>query len=276
MSNVNKPEKFIWLLFLAVTAYELIDVAGNYFAIDFFQSPLGIFLKFSLPLLPLIPHACIVLGKFRGLSFLLLSFFVGLLFEIIGVKYGVVFGGGYSYRASALMIGGVPLFIPLCWMIFIYTGYSIVNFILFLTGRDKPEKNNNNYLLLIFLIAMDGLAVLSIDLFLEPVQVAEGYWIWNRGGPYFGIPTGNFAGWFIVAAAASGIFRTFEYFFPSANKSGLELLLISLAGYAFIYASTLVYSVKLGFLNLIFIGGSAMFSFILIGFVLFAKRRLKA
>lgn len=273
MSNANNSEKIIWAIFIAVAVFELINIAGDCLGVDLFKNPVIIFLKYALPLAALVPHALAVLGKTKGGFFLLLSFFIGLAFEIIGVKYGVIFGGHYSYRPSALMIGGVPLLIPICWMVFIYTGYSVVNLLLYFSGGNKPDKYNKNILLLLGLIALDGLAVLSIDLFLEPVQVAEGYWIWAGSGRYFNVPAGNFIGWFIVAAAASGIFRIAEYFFPARAKANIKLLLISFIGYCFIYLSTLIYSIKNEFFDLIFIGGSAMLFFIFINAFLLMKQK---
>lgn len=240
MLKVNiKPEKLIWFLFTAVTVYELIDVAGNYFRINLFQKPILVFLKFFLPLLPFIPHAFITLGKLKSGAFLLLSFFIGLIFEIIGVKYGVIFGGAYAYRRSILMISGVPLLIPVYWTIFIYTGYSVVNLFLRRLNKNKPDKFNKNILRLLSLVALDGLAVLLIDFFLEPIMVAEGFWAWSGNGPYFGIPIGNFIGWFLTATSATGIFRIVEYFYPAKTSADESLYFIPLIGYLFIFFSTL-------------------------------------
>ena len=47
------------------------------------------------------------------------------------------------------------------------------------------------------------LAVL-LDLFIDPVAVATGYWIWFvPGKTYFGIPMLNFIGWFVLMLVAS-------------------------------------------------------------------------
>lgn len=276
MLNINKSKKFIWAIFIAVTIFELIDVIGNYLALGLFKNPILIFLKYTLPLVALIPHALVVLGRRKGAFFLLLSFIVGLAFEMAGVKYGVVFGGSYAYRPSALMIGGVPLLIPVYWTIFIYTGYSVVNLFLFWLDKNKPDKFNKNILLLLGLIALDGLAVLSIDLFLEPIRVAEGFWTWSSNGPYFGIPTGNFIGWFTVAITVAGIFRIVEYFFPARAKNETVLQLIPLAGYFFLFVSTFVSALKYNFLKLTFTSSALMLLFILANIFLMATRKKRA
>jgi putative membrane protein len=46
------------------------------------------------------------------------------------------------------------------------------------------------------------LAVL-LDLFIDPVAVAAGYWVWRLPGTvYYGIPLLNFAGWFVLMLLA--------------------------------------------------------------------------
>ena len=43
----------------------------------------------------------------------------------------------------------------------------------------------------------------SLDLFIDPVAVALGYWVWRvPGDVYFGIPLLNFIGWFVLMLLA--------------------------------------------------------------------------
>jgi uncharacterized membrane protein len=43
----------------------------------------------------------------------------------------------------------------------------------------------------------------SLDLFIDPVAVALGYWVWRvPGNVYFGIPLLNFVGWFVLMLLA--------------------------------------------------------------------------
>ena len=44
-----------------------------------------------------------------------------------------------------------------------------------------------------------ALIAVTADLFIDPVAVAIGYWVWNvRGEVYYGIPLLNFVGWFVL------------------------------------------------------------------------------
>ncbi|MEZ5256521.1 MAG: carotenoid biosynthesis protein [Ilumatobacteraceae bacterium] len=47
-------------------------------------------------------------------------------------------------------------------------------------------------------------ALTAWDLFLDPQMVGEGYWRWERGGRYRGIPWTNFAGWFLASTVLMG------------------------------------------------------------------------
>jgi uncharacterized membrane protein len=42
-------------------------------------------------------------------------------------------------------------------------------------------------------------------------------WAWLDGGPYFGVPIGNFVGWFVVTVLVTGLFRLFEYYKPQQD-----------------------------------------------------------
>jgi putative membrane protein len=44
-----------------------------------------------------------------------------------------------------------------------------------------------------------GLIAVVVDLFIDPVAVAIGYWVWYvQGNVYYGIPLLNFVGWFVL------------------------------------------------------------------------------
>jgi len=46
---------------------------------------------------------------------------------------------------------------------------------------------------------LTGLTAVVLDLFIDPVAVAAGYWVWFvEGTVYYGIPLLNFVGWFVL------------------------------------------------------------------------------
>ncbi|MFZ0257016.1 MAG: carotenoid biosynthesis protein [Gammaproteobacteria bacterium] len=50
---------------------------------------------------------------------------------------------------------------------------------------------------------LTAIVALSFDLFIDPVAVAAGYWIWlKEANVYYGIPLLNFVGWFVLMGLA--------------------------------------------------------------------------
>lgn len=183
------------------------------------------------PALLLVLHSVWSLGAARSAFFILLAAVTGLLFEIWGLTTGTVFGGRYVYNGPGLQLWGVPYVIPIYWAVFIYAAYSITNAFLRWRGAGKPARGRSKFTALVPLIALDGLITVLLDLILDPVKVHEGAWTWLDGGSYFGIPLGNFAGWFIVTILVTGIFRVYEYFRPRHIEIHPALSLLPVVAY---------------------------------------------
>jgi uncharacterized membrane protein len=50
---------------------------------------------------------------------------------------------------------------------------------------------------------LTALVAVVLDLFIDPVAVAAGYWVWSvRGTVYFDIPLLNYVGWFVLMLLA--------------------------------------------------------------------------
>lgn len=102
---------------------------------------------------------------------------VGLLAEAVGVATGYPFGS-YTYTsvlAPALL--GVPIVVVGAWMI------------LFLYVREMRIG-----------VVLSATSMAAIDLVIDPLAANTlGFWHWQFGGPYYGVPLLNFAGWFAVS-----------------------------------------------------------------------------
>ena len=55
------------------------------------------------------------------------------------------------------------------------------------------------------LIAVATLLTVSVDLVLDPAAVALGFWGWDTGGSYYGVPAVNFIGWLVTGVLYNGI-----------------------------------------------------------------------
>lgn len=58
--------------------------------------------------------------------------------------------------------------------------------------------------------ALDGLLAVSLDLAIDPVAEALGWWHWIRPAQYFGVPCDNFIGWMLIVSGF-GFFTRLGY-----------------------------------------------------------------
>jgi len=231
-------EKALWLLFGLQILLTASSIAGI-FKDDTFNLVVT-----YLPLALLVLHACWTLTARRGLTFILLAGLIGWAAEAISLHYGTLFGGEYIYPMQPSLFG-VPFTIIIYWAVFIYTGYWLVSSFLYWFGRTKPNYKRGSLPFLGLLVFADGLAVMAIDLFMDPISVRAGSWTWMDGGPYFGVPIGNFIGWFVVTVLMTGLFRLFEYYKPQPDPQlSKSIFLLPVLGYLLVGVNFLVNAIS--------------------------------
>ena len=228
---MNKLIPFLWKLFYFLIFIILIKVLGNFFGVQLEHKYVWFNLIFmGIPVLLLMIHSFITLSVSRSFLFIFLASGIGAFMEYVGMQNGAFFGGHYVYKPQ-LTLFTVPISVIFYWAVFIYTGYCLTNSFLYWLKTSKPNFKNKNIFLLIFAVLLDGYFVTAIDLFMDPIAVKSGNWKWVEGGLYFGIPIGNFIGWFIVTTIVVSIFRIFEYFFPKKEKFSKSIFVIPVLGY---------------------------------------------
>ena len=123
--------------------------------------------------------------RIQRLLILLTSFLYAILLEYIGIT-----GGNHYYAEDVVMILGIiPISIPLAWVGIIYSAMII---------GERLELSPWKRILATTLIA------LSLDWGMDPIAVEIGLWTWvHEGGSYFGVPSFNFIGWFLIPIAYS-------------------------------------------------------------------------
>jgi putative membrane protein len=149
--------------------------------------------------------------------------------EMFGVATGLLFGNySYTEQLGPLVLGLVPLAIPVAWLMMLYPSYAIAGFLL------SPRSNDfSRYLR----AALAALAMTAWDLSLDPRMVRDGNWVWHDGGPYFGIPLSNFIGWFITALAIYLVWQVIDRRrvdtapHPSASRTHTLWLLLPIYAY---------------------------------------------
>ncbi|MCZ4245412.1 carotenoid biosynthesis protein [Pedobacter punctiformis] len=108
-------------------------------------------------------------------------FLCGFLVEVLGVHTGKIFGSYYYGTTLGYKIAAVPLLMGVNWVILIFSVGQMM----------KSFKIRNS----IVASLLGGLALITLDFFLEPVAMKFDYWHWD----YHEIPGQNYVAWFIVS-----------------------------------------------------------------------------
>ncbi len=150
-------------------------------------TPLTTLVGFAFTLL----HAGQRQGWKNAMLLLALTFGVSLLFESVGVATGLIYGSyHYTDKLGPLFLGLVPYLIPLAWFLMMYPSYVLADRFVpaWLVGWKRTLS----------LASIAGLVITAWDMVMDPGMVANGYWVWEVRGAYFGIPVRNFWGWWLT------------------------------------------------------------------------------
>jgi len=281
--NMFKKNNFIWLILKFLLIIIFINILSKFFGVNSVLARKALDLVFyNTPIFLLLWHSISFLSPKRALFFITLAALAGWLLEVYGLRGGTFFGGHYVYHMGGVSIFDVPLLVVCYWAVFIYTGYCITNSFLYWLNKNKPQKkkktkkNLKNFWQVPLLVLLDGWIVVAIDLFMDPLQVESGSWSWPAGGPYFGVPVGNFTGWFLVVVLVTGIFRIFEYFFPKkVSEDDRSFFIIPVLGYGALAISFAIDALKYEMVPLAIIGSLFMQSIVGLNVILFWRWRAK-
>lgn len=111
--------------------------------------------------------------------------------EFIGHTTDFPFGAYHYTDRLQPQLGGVPVLIPLAWMMMLPSAWTLAHLI----ARRYTGLRGR-----VAFIGVSALALTAWDLFLDPQMVAWSLWIWDdpSGFTYFGIPWINYAGWLLA------------------------------------------------------------------------------
>ena len=139
--------------------------------------------------------AALVLGTSpaRQAGWLVVVLLAGYASEYIAVQCDCIFGPYFYTDVLAPRLFGVPVVMSAAWMVLIA---YVKGMLLAYRLRAWTE----------ILIASAWMT--AIDLVIDPLAAGPlHYWQWQTGGPYYGIPWSNFAGWFVVSAVIFAMLR---------------------------------------------------------------------
>jgi uncharacterized membrane protein len=153
-------------------------------------------------------HAWYSIGGRLTLAFFGLSAAIAWVYEQVGVATGLVFGAYHYTDYLGARLGHVPLLIPLAWFMMIYPSYVIANLVLDGHAIGTPPGISR----LVRLAAVSAAVMTAWDLVVDPI-LSGPYaraWIWENGGPYFGIPVQNYFGWLLTTFTVYLAYRAIE------------------------------------------------------------------
>ncbi|HXX17361.1 MAG TPA: carotenoid biosynthesis protein [Candidatus Eremiobacteraceae bacterium] len=149
-------------------------------------------------------HAAKAYG-WRGMCvFFGLCLLVGNVFENLGVMTGFPFGRYYFTGVMGPKVFFVPVLLGLAYVGMAYLSWTLARIILRSTGMELEGSR----VILSPLVA--SFLMIAWDFSQEPVwATVVKAWIWLDGGPYFGVPLSNFAGWFVVVYVLYQLFALY-------------------------------------------------------------------
>jgi putative membrane protein len=116
---------------------------------------------------------------------------IGFSAEVLGVRYGFIFGPYCYTDVLQPQLLDVPLVMMSAWVVLVsYIRQMLMN------------------VRMPFWLDVAGAAawMTAIDLVIDPLAANQlGYWRWVKSGAYYGIPLHNFAGWFVVGSVIFGL-----------------------------------------------------------------------
>ena len=83
------------------------------------------------------------------------------------------------------------------------------------------------------IVLLAAFLVLLLDLILDPVMVAGGYWTWSDGGRWGGVPWQNFVAWFGFALV---VFLAANWLLPVVGATNAKIIPAGMQRlFAFVY-----------------------------------------
>jgi uncharacterized membrane protein len=154
-------------------------------------------------------HASYALGGRLTLAFFGITAVTSWILEEVGVATGLVFGPYHYTSTLGPWLGSVPVLIPLAWFMMIYPSYVLANLII--DGRPTGSPGGRGHL--VGLALLGALVMTAWDLVVDPILsgTAFGAWVWEEGGPYFGIPIHNYLGWIATTFIVYVLYRGVEH-----------------------------------------------------------------
>ena len=169
--------------------------AAAYFAIRFPEAPgAASYISTALIALPSFFALFEYLGARRAALCLLALSAFGYAIETVGVVTGLPYGSFYYGDAlGPKLLGLVPYLLPVSYVPLVIGALAAAR-------RIGPGSGHR-----LRLVLRSALLLVLIDAVLDPCAASLGFWTWPEGGPYYGVPLSNYAGWLLSGSLAAAL-----------------------------------------------------------------------
>ena len=181
------------------------------------------------------------LGYRKGLTLIVILSVMPVLVEGLAVWTGFPYGGfEYGSRLGWLLFDLVPPTVSFAYLpILLCSLYVSSQYIQKITQFSL----------------MASLFNLLVDLVIDPAAVHIGFWTYNEGGIYFGVPLSNFIGWIITGTIYSAIFYKIsgEESLPLPSGTSVSLIWILSFWTGYLLISRLYLPVTIGTMLVVYL-----------------------
>ncbi|MCR9137368.1 MAG: carotenoid biosynthesis protein [Alphaproteobacteria bacterium] len=132
-------------------------------------------------------------GRHAVFTFVITIFLIGWSFETISIHTGFPFGHYHYTSVMGPFLGHVPVSVMPAYCVMGYISWATARVIVSRTRQDSGS-------IMRFGVPVVAAALMVMwDASMDPLRATvEARWVWRDGGPHFGVPLLNFAGWFMV------------------------------------------------------------------------------
>lgn len=189
-SLVSNNRFTIAVVFPVVGALSLLASAEGLLPPPLAFNPLLVIIGVLVMRLPLVAGLAPLVDRRATIAIFTLTGYAYVI-EAVGIATGWPYGE-FTYLVDlGPMVSGVPLGLPIFFLPLVVNSYLLVRLLL-------REHANSRWMRLPATI----LAVLAMDVVLDPGALALGFWTYLDGGAFYGVPASNYVGWLLSATVA--------------------------------------------------------------------------
>jgi putative membrane protein len=197
--------------------FSAVAFAAAFFAVRFPDVPgasAGSYVSSVLLALPAFAALWSHLGPRRAAAAALAVSAFAYAIESVGVATGFPYGPfSYGEALGPKLFGLVPLLLPITYVPLVIGAVAAA------WGPHRLAPR----------VAIAALLLVLTDGVLDPGATALGFWTWTEGGPYYGVPLVNYAGWLLSGAISSALLLSIGRAHTPPPPGALDSAILSLA-----------------------------------------------